>query len=314
MGGKRRVTARVTLFVALPRTDQRRVFRPARRVSWGTRIFAGLVFSLAVGAVAAFVVLVIPTQIATLGQSEARELRTARQATGEVSTSADTLWADIVTKGSFNLSADQLKHDLSLAQTTEKAAEDALGHVQAAQSSLTQIDGIPFQLHTTAVVAADRPVLLHLEKALNAAIKLAHGATLQLTVVQHVSQDAQTIAALNDSLVRHDWTAASRAADTVEQDLKSQETAAANPETLLDPAWSAWMDGMLGYATAAQQYSLSSAAGQTVAAQQLAHAMAAANDRTGAALAAALANATAWQQKTVQPLVDTLHRELAAAG
>ena len=290
------------------------MFRPARRVSWGTRIFAALVFFLAVGAVAAFVVLVIPTQIAALAQSEAKELTTARQSAAAVGTSSDALWADMVTKGSFNLSADQLKQDLTLAQTTEKGAEDALGHVQAAQSYLSQIDGIPFQLRKTAVVVTDRPVLLHLEKALNAAIKLAHGASLQLTIVQHVDQDTQTIAALNDTLTRRDWTAASRTADTIQQDLKSQQNAAADPETLLDPAWSTWMDGMVGYAAAAQQFSLSSAAGQTVTAQQLAHAMAAATDRTGAALAAARAGATTWQQKTVQPLVDTLHKELAAAG
>jgi hypothetical protein len=291
------------------------VFRPARRVSWGTRIFAGLVFILAVGAVAAFVILVLPSQIATLSQSEARELRTGRQATADVSASVATLWGDVASKGSLSLPDDRLNRDLALSQATEKAAEDALGHVQAAESYLAQIDGIPFQLHPAAISASDRPALLHLEKSLGAAIKLAHGATLQLTIAQHVNQDAQTLAGpLSQSLAAHDWTAASRTAASIQQDLKFQETPAADPEALLDPLWTTWMDAMIGYASSAQQFSLTSAAGQTQSAQQLARAMAAANDRTGAAMAAAQAGAPAWQQKTVQPVVDTLRKELAAGS
>jgi lipopolysaccharide export LptBFGC system permease protein LptF len=108
------------------------VFRPARRVSWGTRIFAALIFFLAVGAVATFVVFVLPTQIAALTGSEARELRTARQATADVSASTDILWADMAGKGSLSLPGDRITQDLALAQSTEKAADDALGHVQAA--------------------------------------------------------------------------------------------------------------------------------------------------------------------------------------
>jgi len=180
------------------------VFRPARRVSWGTRIFAGLVFILAVGAVAAFVILVLPSQIATLSQSEARELRTARQATADVSTSVNTLWGEIASKGGMSLPDDRLKQDLVLSQATEKAAEDALGHVQAAESYLAQIDGIPFQLHPASISASDRPALLHLETSLGAAARLAHGATLQLTIAQHVHQDAQTLnGPLGQSLAGH---------------------------------------------------------------------------------------------------------------
>ena len=291
------------------------MFRPARRVSWGTRIFAGLVFILAVGAVAAFVILVLPSQIATLSQSEARELRTARQATADVSTSVNTLWGEIASKGGMSLPDDRLKQDLVLSQATEKAAEDALGHVQAAESYLAQIDGIPFQLHPASISASDRPALLHLETSLGAAARLAHGATLQLTIAQHVHQDAQTLnGPLGQSLAGQDWTAASRTAANIQDDLKSQETAAANPEALLDPLWTAWMDGMIGYANTAQQFSLTSAAGQTQSSQQLAREMAAAADRTSAALAAAQAGAAAWQQKIVQPLTDALRKELAAAG
>jgi hypothetical protein len=284
-------------------------------VSWGTRIFAGLVFILAVGAVAAFVILVLPSQIATLSQSEARELRTARQATADVSTSVNTLWPEIATKGSLSLPDDRLRQDLVLSQATEKAAGDALGHAQAAQTYLAQIDGIPFQLHPAPISASDRPALLHLETSLGAAARLAHGATLQITIAQHVRQDALALTgSLGQSLAGHDWTAASRTAANIQDDLKSEETAAANPETLLDPLWTAWMDGMISYASTAQQFSLASAAGQTQSAQQLAGEMVAASDRTSAAMAAAQAGAPAWQQKTVQPLEDILRKELAAGS
>ena len=314
-GGKSKVAANVTLFVALPRTAQRRVFRPARRVSWGTRIFAALVFLLAVGAMAAFVVLVLPAQIATLSQSESRELSTARLASGEVANSVTTLWADLGPRGSLSLPDDRLQQDMALAQSAEKAASDALTHVQLAQSYLAQIDGIPFQLHANEIVTNDRPALHHLEKALAAATKLSHGATLQLAIARHVGQDAQAIAGpLNSSLAQHDWTTASRTAATVQQDLKSQQSAAADPEALLDPLWTNWMDAMAGYAASAQQYGLNVAAGQTLSAQQLARAMAAANDRAAAAFQAAQAAAPAWQQKEVQPLRDSLRAELAAAG
>jgi hypothetical protein len=284
-------------------------------VSWGTRIFAALVFFLAVGALAAFVVLVLPQQIATLSQSEAKELATARQGATDAGASADALWTAVGKTGSMSLSADRLQQEISRAQLTEKTAEDALGHVQLAEGYLAQIDGIPFQLHASAVVSTDRPTLLHLEKALSAVIKLAHGATLQLTIARHVNQDIQTIAGpLNQSLAAHDWATVSRTAATIQQDLKSQETPAADPEALLDPLWTNWMDAMVGYAATAQQYSLSSAAGQSQTAQQLARGMAVATDQIGAAFRAAQANAQAWQQKTVEPLRDSFLKELAAAG
>jgi len=301
--------------VALPRTDQRIVFRPARRVSWGTRIFAALVFFLAVGAMAAFVVLVLPAQIGSLSQSESRELTAARRSSADVAASVTTLWADVAQGGSLSLPDNRLQQDLALAQSTEKAADDALAHVQLAESYMAQIDGIPFQLHSNAIVTTDRPALRHLEKALAGAIKLSHAATLQLTIARHVGQDAQSIAGpLTTSLAQHDWNAASRTATTVQLDLKSQESAASDTEALLDPLWINWMDALIGYVDTAQQYSLSSASGQTVTAQQLARAMAAAKDRAGAAQLAAQAGAPAWQQKTVQPLVATLRSELAAGS
>lgn len=291
------------------------MFRPARRVSWGTRIFAALVFLLAVGAMAAFVVLVLPAQIATLVQSETRELSAARLSAASVSGSVTRLWADIGPGGSVSLDDNHLQQDLVLAQSTEKAAEDALTHAQAAQSYVAQIDGIPFQLHPNLTISADRPALRHLENALALAIKLSHGAYLQLTIARHTNQDSQSILGpLALSLAQHDWATASRTAAAVQQDLKSEESAAADPEALLDPLWATWMDVVIGYVNAAQQYGLNVAAGQTQAAQQLARTMATTYDRAGAAYRAAQAAAPAWQLKKVQPLVDTLKTEIAAAG
>jgi lipopolysaccharide export LptBFGC system permease protein LptF len=313
--GKSHLTAGVTFFVALPRTAQRRVFRPARRVSWGTIIFSILVFLLAIGAVAGFLVIVLPGRVATLSQNEANELRTARQGAAGVSLSTTTLWSDLSANGSMGLSDSRLFQDLALAQSIEKAGDDALAHAQAADQYLAEADAIPFQLHAPAFVSTDRPALVHLEKALAAAIKLAHGATLQITLAQHVSQDMHTVTGqLNSSLLTHDWTAASRTAAAIQQDLKAQENAASNAETLLDPLWIAWMDATVGYAATAQQFSLTSAANQTQSAQQLARALNAANDQIGQKMAQAQAHAAAWNQKTVQPLLVTLAKELAAAS
>ena len=50
------------------------MFRPARRVSWGTRIFALLVFLVAVGAIGAFLAVLLPQQVAKLAQMEGNEL------------------------------------------------------------------------------------------------------------------------------------------------------------------------------------------------------------------------------------------------
>ena len=63
------------------------MFRPARRVNWGTRIFAFLVLLLAVGAIGAFLEVMLPQQVAKLAQLEANELMLARQGTSDVNTS-----------------------------------------------------------------------------------------------------------------------------------------------------------------------------------------------------------------------------------
>ncbi|TMF44912.1 MAG: hypothetical protein E6I24_10280 [Chloroflexi bacterium] len=68
------------------------MFRPARRVSWGTRIFALLVFLVAVGAIGAFLVVLLPQQVAKLAQMEGNELVLAKKGTADVNTAVAGLW------------------------------------------------------------------------------------------------------------------------------------------------------------------------------------------------------------------------------
>lgn len=291
------------------------MFRPARRVSWGTWIFAILVLLLAGGAVGAFLEVVLPQRVASLAQSEGSELALARKGASDVSTAVGSLWTEISAKGGIGLSADQIVRDLALAKATEKAADDALGHVQAAETYMAQADGLPFQLHSPAFIAADRPALQHLDKALQAAIKLTHAATLQLTLAQHLIQDAQKISGtLDPSLGAKSWTDAARAASELATDLKAQQAPVSDPEALLDPLWAKWVDAMLAVVTSAQQYSLASAAKQTQQAQQASNSLAAARAQLAATYAAAQNGAAAWQAKAVQPLLGTVVKEAAAAG
>jgi hypothetical protein len=303
------------LFVALRSPAPRRVFRPARRVSWGTRIFALLVFLLAVGSVVAFLEVVLPARAATLAQQEAGELALAKKGADDVNTTLNTVWAELSTRGSMSLTDDQIAANLARAKSAEKAASDALGHVQLAEAYLAEADGLPFQLHAPAIIASDRPSLKHMDKALTTALKLAHAANLQLTIARHMRQDMQSITAtLDPNLNARSWTAAARSAADLATDLKAQETAAADPEALLDPLWSKSVESTMTYVGIAQQYSLASAGGQTQTAQQLGRSLAAARDQLGATRAAAQNNAAAWQQKTLQPLLSAMASEIAAAG
>ena len=190
------------------------MFRPARRVSWGTRIFALLVFLVAVGAIGAFLEVLLPQQVAKLAQMEANELVLARTGTTEVNTAVAGLWADLSPKGAMGLSPDRLSADLALAKRTERSADDALSHVQAAQAYMAQADGLPFQFHAPTFIAPDRAAAQHLEKALTTSIKLSHAATLQLTLAEHMSQNSQSLASMNASLSARDWTNAARTAST----------------------------------------------------------------------------------------------------
>lgn len=291
------------------------VFRPARRVSWATRIFAVLVLVLAAGAIGAFLEVVLPQRVAQLAQSEGNELALARKGATDSGTAVAALWLDISAKGGISLSADQLSKDLALAKATEASADTALSHVQAAQTYMSQADGLPFQFHSPSFIAADRPALQHLDKALQATIKLTHAATLQLTVAQHLNQDAQTIqGSLYPSLAARAWTDAARTASALTTDLTSQQAPVSDPEALLDPLWTKWVDAMVAVASSAKQLSLASAAGQTQQAQLASRGLEAARAQLAATYAAAEDGAAAWQAKAVQPILDTISKERTAAG
>jgi hypothetical protein len=290
------------------------VFRPARRVNWGTRIFAFLVLLLAVGAIGAFLEVMLPQQVARLALLEASELDQARKGSAGVNSSVTALWADVSPKGSMSLSDDRIAADLALSQQTEKAAADALGHVQAAQGYTAQADGLPFQFHQPAFIATDRPALQHLQNGLSAALKLAHGATLQLTLAKHLSQDSRTLAQLNASVDSRDWPTAASIASTLVTDLRSQQVPVADPEALLDPLWGNWVSAMVTVTVDAQQLALHSAANQGSLAQQDAQALAAARAQLAASFGAAQNGAPAWRTKTIKPLFDTLTSELAAGS
>jgi hypothetical protein len=302
--------------VALPRpAPARRVFRPARRVSWGTWIFVIVVLLITIGALGAFLQVVLPQRVAQLALSEAGELALARKGATAVSANVTTLWADISAKGAMSLSDTQLAQDLALARSSDTAANDALGHVQLAQSYMAQADGLPFQLHSPAFIATDRPALLHLDNALQASLKLTHAAVLQLTLAQQVTQDAQKISTtLDPALNSHAWADAARAASTLSDDLKPQQVSAGFADALLDPLWGNWIDAMVSVATNAQQYALASAANQTQVAQQSASSLATARQQVAASFTAAQKGAAAWQAKTIQPQLDTVTRETAAGS
>ena len=257
----------------------------------------------------------LPQRVAQLAQSEAGELDLARRGAADVSTNVKHLWEDITAKGSMSLSDAQLAADLVLANNAQKSADDALGHVQLAQSYMAQADGLPFQLHSAAFIATDRPALDHLDKALQASLKLTHAAILQLTLAQQVTADAQKISTtLDPALNAHAWADAARASSALADDLKPQQVSAAFADALLDPLWANWIDAMLGVVTNAQQYSLASAANQTQSAQQSANNLAAARRQFAASFTAAQNGAAAWQAKTIQPLLDTVTHETTAGS
>ncbi|TMD42642.1 MAG: hypothetical protein E6I88_04030 [Chloroflexi bacterium] len=302
------------LFVALPRpAPGRRVFRPARRTSWGTRIFVFFVLVLAVGSIGAFLEVFLPQQIASLAKLEGSELQLARQQSGDVNTSVTTLWTDL-SRGSIGLSDDQLATDLALAQRTEKSASDGLSHIQAAQAYMAQADGMPFQLHSPGFVTNDRPVLAHLQNSLNAANRLAGAAAVQIPIAQSMNQQLRSLSDLNNSLKARDWVGGARTAATLSAAVKLQQAPAANPETFLDPLWAHWIDATLAVVTAAQQLCLASAQNQAPLAQQDAAILQTARNQMAAAYGAAQTGAAAWQVKTVQPILDKVAHEAAAAS
>jgi hypothetical protein len=312
--GKSGLANRVTSSVALRKpAPARRVFRPARRVSWGTRIFVFLVLVIAAGSIGAFLEVFLPQQVASLAKEEGSELQQARQQSSDVSSSVATLWSDL-SKGSIGLSDDQLAKDLALARQTEKAASTALQHVQAAQGYLAQADGMPFQLHSPAFVTSDRPALDHLQNSLNAASRLANAAALQIPIAQAMNQNLRSLADLNGSLVARDWAGGARTASTLSAAVKLQQGPAGNPETLMDPLWGKWLDATLSVVLDAQQYCLASAQSQTQLAQQDAAILANARGQMAAAYSAAQADAAAWNAKMLEPVLDSISREASAGA
>jgi hypothetical protein len=274
-----------------------------------------VVLLIAIGALGGFLEVVLPQRVAQLTQSETGELALARKGSADVTTNVSHLWADLSAKGSMSLSDAQLTQDLALAKSAEKAADDALGHVQLAESYMAQADGLPFQLHSPTFIATDRPALEHLDKGLQATLKLTHAAILQLTLAQQVTTDAQKISTtLDPALNARAWADAARAASTLADDLKPQQVSAGFADALLDPLWATWIDGMVSVVTNAQQYALAAAANQTQAAQQSAKSLAAARQQAAASYAAAQNGAAAWQAKMIQPLLDTMTRETAAGS
>jgi hypothetical protein len=271
------------------------------------------VLLLALGSIGAFLEVFLPQQIASVAKLEGNELQRARQQSGDVDASLLRLWSDL-SKGSIGLSDAELAQDLTLAQQTEKSASDALTHVQAAQTYLAQADGMPFQLHSPGFVTTDRPVLAHLQNSLNAASKLANAAALQIPIAQAMNQNLRSLSDLNNSLNARDWAGGARTAASLSAAVKVQQGPAANAETFLDPLWAHWIDATLSVVTAAQQLCLASAQNQAPLAQQDAAILAAARNQMAAASTAAQGGAAAWQAKTVQPVLDTVAREAAAAG
>ena len=301
----------VTFIVAQPRPAQRLVFRPARRVSWGTRIFTFLVLLLAIGTVGAFLLVVLPARVGELGRNEAHELSLAQDEARTVDDQLVQLWADIAASSGLALPPDRVTGVLNRAKAVERQADDALAHAEAARTYLVQADGVPFQLHAPAFVAADQPRIQRLESGLQAAIRLAHGAFLQMTVAGHVQTDYATLSGqLMPSIQAGAWTPAARAASELQIRLKTDQQDSQDPETLIDPLWAKWIDAMSSYAFNAQHYALAAAANDTRTAQQLAKTMAANVDQMTAARAAAIAGGPAWQLQTVKPLLDALDRSV----
>src|SRR5258708_39018368 len=117
---------------------------------------------------------------------------------------------------------------------------------------MAEAEGLPFQFESPSFISTDRPALQHLDKALQATIKLTHGANLQLTLARHLNQDAQTISgSLYTSLNNRAWTDAARTASALTTDLQSQQAPVGDAEALLDPLWGKRVDAMLSAASTA---------------------------------------------------------------
>ena len=240
--------------MALPKPAQRRVYRPRQRLSGGTKaLIAGMLVLLA-GSIAAFILIGLPTQRATLARSEASELAAARQGAAGVQQSLLNLWTELSASGSMGLSPDRVDPDLALAQKTELATDEASAHVHLAQNYLADVLRVPFQFRPGGYEVEDKAALSHLDQALQDARRLAHAATLQVTIAQHALKDRKVISEQLDPRLRaRAWTDAARTASDLQIDLAAQQETATNPESLLDPLWGKWLDTMAAYAFTAMR-------------------------------------------------------------
>lgn len=262
-----------------------------------------------------FLLVILPQKTADLKASATNEVAGAQQATAAVGHSVTTLWADITPTGSILLSADTVTADLALAQSAEKAADDASTHIQTSEAVLLQVDAIPFQFQSPVFVSADRATLNHLDKAVQSARRLAFAVSLQMAIAQRAQQDQGVVTTtLKPALAARNWVLVARTAANIQDDLKAQRDLALNQETLLDPLWSKWLDALAGYDYTAQQLALASSSGQTIAAQGLKRTLDQEDAQVAAAWGAAQAANAAWQKATVQPILDGIAKELAAAG
>ncbi len=281
-------------------------------MSWGTRIAAVLMLVLAGVGFGGFLLVILPNQAADLGKTAAREVAAAQQSTGQVGRSVTTLWGGITPKGSLLLGPDKITAGLAAAQAAEKAADSANADVQASLAVLLQADGIPFQLRPPAYIAPDRATLGHLDKVVQSSRRLAYAASLQFAIAQHAQQDQAAVAgSLKPALAARNWVLVARTAATLKDDLKAQVDLAATPEALMDPLWGKWLDALASYNYTAQQYALAESSGQTSAGQGLRRTLDQQDAQIGAAWSAAVAGNTAWQHNTVQPILDSLAKELA---
>ncbi len=265
--------------------------------------------------IAAFLLVGLPMRTASLARSEASELAAGRAGAVSIQQSLTTLWVEIGPAGSPGLASERVDANLALAQKIEKATDEASAHVHAAQTYLADALSVPLQFHPAGHLVQDKTTLAHLDNALQDARRLAHAATLQLTIAQHALSDRKRISEqLDPSLRAGAWTNAARAASELQNDLAAQQDAAANPENLLDPLWGRWLDALAAYTFTAQQLSLASAAGQNRVAAELAARLSGIAAQIDAAAGAAKGAAPNWHGKTVQPILDTLATELSLAS
>lgn len=262
-----------------------------------------------------FVLVIVPARAADLGVSAAREVAAAQNSTNQVDRSVTSLWNGITPSGSMALSSAKVTANLALSQTVEKGADDASAHIQTSEGVLLQAQSLPFQLRAPGFIATDQATLGHLDKALQAARRLAFAASLQLAIAQHSQQDqASVTGTLKPALDARNWALVARTAGTLEDDLKAQENLALNPEALLDPLWGKWLDALAAYVYTAQQYALAESAGQIATAQSWKRTLDRQDAQAASAWTAAQANNAAWQHATLQPQLDGLQKELAAGG